>query len=174
MSNTIGNSVDVTFVDTNKTLKGKVDTGATTSCLHGENIKVSGNRVSFTCSELSPNTITVDAAGSQQVKSADGGVSDRPIIKLNISINGINLQGATFNLNDRSTMDCPLLIGQNILKAGDFVVDVNQNIQEQVLVEPQVEPEEEPDPTEQVIKQAIQTLIQHNVSLADILRLASE
>lgn len=174
MSNTIGNAVDVTFIDTNKKLTGKVDTGATTSCLHGDNIKISGNRVSFNCSELSPNTITVDLAGSQQVKSADGGTSDRPVIKLNVNINGVNISGAEFNINDRSNMDCPLLIGQNILKAGDFVVDVNQNVQEQVLIEPQDNVETQPDILQQSIKEAVMLLIQHNVSLADILRLASD
>lgn len=186
MSNVIGNSISVTFVDTNKTIEGKVDTGASTSSLHGEDIKVNGNRVSFKCPALTPNTITVDLDGEQQVKTADGGVGERPTIRLNVRINGVDLPNSTFNLNDRGHMDCPLLIGQNILKAGDFVIDVNKeespvseetqlfiqmpdNLQDGNMVNDSSSKEHD-----EQIKQAVDVLIKYNVSLTDMIRIASQ
>ena len=177
MSNTLGNTAEVVFVDANKTVTGKVDSGATTSSLHAENIKIDKNRVSFNCPELSQHTITMDLESVQQVKTADGGTGDRPTIKLNIKINNVPLQGMMFNLNDRGHMDSPILIGQNILKAGNFVIDVNEEIQLQLPDDAQPvvdQPDQETPESEKIVKDAVLTLIRHNVSFADFLRIASE
>lgn len=125
-NNLIGNEADITFVDIGKTIKGKVDTGATTSSIHATNIKINQHQVSFVCDVISPNVITMDIAGSQEVHTADAGGEQRPTVKFNIKINDVQLPNVLFNLNDRSNMDDPVLIGQNILQAGNFIVDVNK------------------------------------------------
>ena len=126
----IGNEVEVNFTSLgNRSLMGKVDTGATTSSLHATNIKVAGNRVTFVCEHLSNNAITMELSGAQEVHSADGGGQQRPIVKFNIDIAGKAMSGVAFNLNDRSNMDDPVLIGQNILQAGGFIIDVNKEEQ---------------------------------------------
>jgi len=126
---TIGNTVNVFFRMFNKEIEGKVDTGATTSSLHATDMQINKERqsVSFKCEALSPNVITLDLQGSQEVHSADHGGDVRPVVALDISIGDIVLSGVTFNLNDRSNMDAELLVGQNILKAGNFKIDVNKD-----------------------------------------------
>ena len=104
-------------------IKGRVDTGAEISSLHADNIKVSNGSVSFTNSDLSSHIITVPLTEKQAVKSADGGVEYRPVIELDIEINGKPIRGALFNLNDRNEMEYPCLVGQNILEKTNFLVD---------------------------------------------------
>ena len=55
------------------------------------------------------------------VKSASG-VNKRPIIKAKVKIKGIDLEDE-FTLAERSHMTYPVLIGQNILKKGEFMID---------------------------------------------------
>ena len=108
-------------------LDGKVDTGATSSSLHATNVKMGDNRVSFMCDLLSPNVITLPTEGTQEVHSADFGGDQRPVVRFDVVVDGKPLKGVMFNLNDRSKMDAKLLIGQDVLKAGNFQVDVNKN-----------------------------------------------
>ena len=58
------------------------------------------------------------------VKSASG-IKRRPIVKVKIKMNGSMIEDE-FTLADRSHMTYPLLIGQNILKKGNFMVDPNK------------------------------------------------
>lgn len=163
---TIGNNVQVTFVNANVTADGKVDTGATTSSIHATNILTNNGQVTFNCPVLSDNVITVNLDGAQDVHSADGGKQSRPVVNFDIEINGIQIPGAAFNLNDRSNMDAMILVGQNILQAGNFVVDVSQD---------------KDISTESVnilcnfddnVVAAVKTLVEHKLSFEDFLLLA--
>jgi hypothetical protein len=121
----VGDTVRVSFTSLSnpKEIQGKVDTGATVCSLHADNYKINGNQISFVCSSLSPNTITVPLKTQHAVKSPDGGTVYRPVIELDVKINGKLLRNVMFNLNDRSHMNQPVLIGQNALQAGRFYVD---------------------------------------------------
>lgn len=124
----LGNDAIVKFVSFNRTAEGKVDTGATTSSIHATDITTSKDRgqVSFNSPVLSNNLITVDVDSHQEVHSADGGGQERPVVKLELEIEGIPLGLVEFNLNDRSGMDSPILLGQNVLSAGNFVIDIQK------------------------------------------------
>lgn len=115
-----------------KELRGKVDTGATISSLHADRYKIQGKMVEFVCPQLSSNVITVPLSDQQAVKSADGGTEYRPVIELNIKINDRQLNNCQFNLNDRGSMDHPVLVGQNILEKGGFLIDPRINESEGV------------------------------------------
>lgn len=58
---------------------------------------------------------------SRTIKSVHGAWK-RPSIKAMININGL-LMEAEFTLADRSRMTYQILIGQNILKQGNFLID---------------------------------------------------
>lgn len=165
---TLGMTATVRFAAFgNRELQGKVDTGATTSSLHASDIQVNKDRntVTFHCSELSNNLITLDLDGAQEVHSADAGGQTRPVVTLDVEIDGTVVKGASFNLNDRSQMDIPVLIGQNILKAGNFMIDPKKDGVAEVP-----DHEDTIQPTrEQQVKEAIKTLSENDVSLSEII-----
>ena len=161
---TIGNEVEVRFSAFNKSVPGKVDTGATTSSLNAthKSLSQSGNEVSFQSPILSDNIITLPIDSKQEVHSADGGGQQRPVIKLEIEVDGVSIGPVEFNLNDRSGMDNDILIGQNVLKAGNFLIDVQKN---------DVDTEEQPTPVDNSskIREAINVLRDSNVTLNEIM-----
>jgi hypothetical protein len=170
--NVIGNSVEVTFVTLgNRKIESKIDTGATNSSLNAQHIKVNqqNSSVSFICPELSDNLITMELDGSQSVVSADGkdGGTIRPIVKFEIEINGTPFKDVSFNLNDRSDMDSPVLIGQNILKAGNFLIDVNKDGAPERAEVVQRDVQTNKDRTLEVTD-AMLVLAKHNVTLLEI------
>lgn len=167
----IGNVAEVHFRMFNASIDGKVDTGATTSSLHASNVQVNKDRgtVSFVCEELSPNTITLDLHGAIEVHSADNGGDVRPTIMLDIEIEGVELRDTLFNLNDRSNMDSPLLIGQNILKQGNFHIDVNKDEEQPVREEVETDAPRSISEHEDVVK-AIEILREKNVTFEEIFR----
>ena len=129
----VGNktSVKITSLSNSKEMTALVDTGASMCCLHADKWKVTGQTVQFINKELSPNVITMPLKTQQLTKTADGGSEYRPVIELNIRINGHLLQGVQFNLNNRSSMECPMLLGRNGLEKGRFLVDpriVHENV----------------------------------------------
>lgn len=167
--NVLGNEAMVKFIQLNREVEGKVDTGATTSSLHAENIQVNkaNNSVSFSCPELSNGVITMELDGAQEVVSADAGGNTRPMVKMDVEINGIPIKAVSFNLNDRSEMDSPVLIGQNILKVGNFVIDVNKD--EAPEREETVQNVNQSDVNRNAeVREAIQVLADNNVTVREI------
>lgn len=162
----IGNEVMVNFPQFNKDINSKVDTGATTSSLHANEIQINKeqNSVTFNCSILSDNSITMDLEGIQEVTSSDAGGQDRPIVKFDININGIDLHDITFNLNDRSEMDSPILIGQNILQQGHFLIDVQKDTEEEKVSESVFDNK----PNKTAILNAIDILKENHVTIFDL------
>ena len=128
--NVVGDTVEVRFTNlpTSTFIKGKIDTGATISCLHADSYQIdkAKNQVSFRCSHLSNNTMTLTLVDMQSVQSANG-TDYRPVVEMDVRIGETALSKMKFNLNDRSEMDAPILIGQNILEAGKFLIDPSLN-----------------------------------------------
>lgn len=121
----IGDVVDViiTSMPGSKPIKGKVDTGADVSSLHAEDYQINNGQVTFTTPELSENQITVPVIEKQAIKLSNGDTEYRPVIELNIKINEMQLSNVMFNLNDRGAMTHPMLVGQNVLECGGFMID---------------------------------------------------
>jgi hypothetical protein len=146
----------------------KVDSGATTSSLHADSTEVNGNQITFTSKALGGRRFTMDLAGHQEVHSADGGANERPTIKVDIEVDGVQIQGVVFNLNDRSNMDTPVLVGQNVLKAGNFVIDVAKDGSE-----PPVAPSVPEDVSVKIanakIIEAIEILAESDMTIAELL-----
>ena len=112
MSNkrTIGLTEKVVLYNNTKTkkrvVKAKVDTGATSNSIDS---KVAAKL------KLGPVIKTT------VVKSANG-KSLRPVIKAFVTIAGMPMTGI-FTLADRNRMSYKVLIGQDILKKGGFLID---------------------------------------------------
>lgn len=109
-------------------LKGKVDTGAEISSLHvDDKPRIVGDTVRFQNHNASGNIISAPMVSQQAVKSSDGGTEYRPVIELDIEVEGKPISKAQFNLNNRSHMEHQVLIGQNVLEKTGFLVDPNKD-----------------------------------------------
>lgn len=171
----IGDIVNVKFTSFNspRELKGKVDTGATISSLHADNYKINGNTVTFTCAPLGPNSVTVPLKTQHAVKSPDGGTHYRPVIELNVKVNGKLLNNVLFNLNDRGNMDQPVLLGQNLLQAGKFFVDPTRNevaFLDFSEIEKLIEDLKPVDDTTNPVHEIYQKMLDSNISFRDLVR----
>ena len=93
----------------------RIDTGATGSSL---DINLAAQL------DLSPGH------KSKLIKSASG-VRHRPVVTAKIRMDGLTIT-EEFSLADRSHMTYPVLIGQNILRKGNFLIDP-QKVERQPL-----------------------------------------
>lgn len=101
--------VTVISANRNKTVMARIDTGATSSSIDNSLAKEL---------ELTPTE------RFRIVKSASG-MKKRQVIKLKIKLDGSIIE-EEFTLADRRHLTYPLLIGQNILKKGNFLINPNQ------------------------------------------------
>lgn len=184
----IGTTVGVQFVDLPSSnvieVKGKVDTGAGMSSLHADDWKVdsSQQKVKFKAPSLSDNWITMIYDEMQAIRTAGDGVEYRPVVKFTIKINGQTIEDAKFNLNDRSEMDSPILIGENILKDGDFVIDpskegvtTNENAWEVIdqqaqLVKQPAQIDETYTYNKEQAEKIYNTLVESDISMSDLIK----
>jgi hypothetical protein len=105
-------------------IKAKVDSGADFSSLHADEWNVDGGgTVTFMNPDISPNRITLPVIEKQAIKSSNGDVEYRPVVQLNVKVNGVPLTDVMFNLNDRGSMEYAMLVGRNILERGGFMID---------------------------------------------------
>ncbi len=114
---TLGLMEPVTVFGNNGTeekVLARIDSGATSSSI---DINVAAKL------ELGPIT------RSKVVKSASG-IGKRPIVQAKIKIGDIVIEDE-FSLADRSHMTYPLLIGQNVLKEGKFLIDPLKKMEEE-------------------------------------------
>lgn len=138
----LGSDVMVKFGRFNVQTMAKVDTGATMSSINAQDMffNKETNQITFKSPAITDKhrSLTMDVADKVEISSADGGTTTRYVIKLDVEIAGVKLQSQQFNLSDREHMDYDILIGQDILKAGNFVVNVNQpeeSLDEQYTIE---------------------------------------
>jgi len=102
------------------TLPARIDTGASTSSLDARNLKVKGEMVEFTLpKQHGGQQIRLPIVRWMTVRSAEA-KEKRPVVVLDLCIGSVRMQ-AEVNLNDRSNVKYPMLIGRNVLMR-DFVV----------------------------------------------------
>ena len=102
----LSESILVYGKNNNKKLRARIDTGATKSSI---DTKIAA--------ELGLGPILK----TKIVKSASG-TSLRPMVNVSVEIGGKQLTGY-FTIADRKKMKYAALIGQNILKKGNFLID---------------------------------------------------
>ena len=122
---TIGLVEDVVLMPWKIRLPARIDTGAAVSSLDARSLKVIDNEVEFVLpSKYGGQKIRLPIAGWHTVRSAEA-KERRPIIEIELCV-GPKLIRAKVNLNDRSQMNYPFLLGRNILTE-NFVVDCDRN-----------------------------------------------
>jgi glutathione synthase/RimK-type ligase-like ATP-grasp enzyme len=118
----------------------KIDTGAYTSSIHVENIKLIDGSVltyeihpkdGYATTDGKPQIIRTTDFFVQKVRSSNGSIQERYTINTKMVIGGKRIR-ATVTLSDRSDMGYPILIGRRIIRSRFLVnVELNENNQEQ-------------------------------------------
>lgn len=113
-------------------VKAKVDTGAFRSSLHcefigafaeGDETYLKIRTTDMSGNPISDEPMTVRQSGTVRVRSSNGEIQQRPIVMLDVIING-EQHTAEFTLTNRGDMKFPILLGRKLLRNA-FVVDVS-------------------------------------------------
>jgi hypothetical protein len=107
-------------------IKAKIDTGARTSSLHGDDIEVAGDHVSFTItpwqgSELDSVRVNTKLLDWRTVRSSSGDSDERPSVLVEIRVLD-QLVPVELTLTRRDQMGFRMLVGREALR-NRFVVD---------------------------------------------------
>jgi len=118
---TLGMDEEVMLLPWGVRLPARVDTGAATTSLDARNLVVKGNMAEFQLPEQYGGLqLRLPVVGWRTVRSAEHS-ERRPIVQLDICL-GPKQVRVRVNLNDRSRVKYPIILGRNVLRQG-FVVD---------------------------------------------------
>lgn len=105
-------------------LKAKTDTGNEAhNVLHGTNIKIEDDQVSFNCGQ---NRVTMPLKDTIKIHIGDGNVQDRPVVICNCTVNGRRYRNIPFSVADRSENTYKVLLGAPFIKTVGGIVDINK------------------------------------------------
>ena len=98
----------------------KIDTGANLSSIHASEITISTkDKSKFVTFKIKKNKntlkkVTCELHGFKKIRSSDGVVEKRPVVKTPMVLDGIR-KNIELTLTDRKTMDYTMLIGRKAL-----------------------------------------------------------
>ena len=118
---TVGLVEDVILLPWKVKLPARIDTGAATSSLDARELQIKDNIVEFSLpKKYGGLRLSLPIVDWRTIRSA-GTRERRPVVEIEFCL-GPKKMRARVNLNDRSQVKYPLLIGRNALK-DNFVVD---------------------------------------------------
>ena len=121
---TIGTVEDVILLPWGVKLSARIDTGAAKSSLDARELKIENDMVAFKLPEqLGGLQLRLPIIEWRHVRSPDGR-QRRPVVEMEFCLGSKRIRNKV-NLNDRSFVKYPLILGRNFLK-DHFVVDVKR------------------------------------------------
>jgi hypothetical protein len=121
----IGEVEDVVLMPWGVRLPARIDTGAATSSLDARDLKVKNGVAEFKLPrKYGSLQLHLPVIGWRNIRSADF-KERRPIVQITFCL-GAKILHTEVNLNDRSTVKYPLILGRNVLK-DYFVVDCGRS-----------------------------------------------
>ena len=122
---TIGEVEEVILLPWGVRMPARIDTGAATSSLDARGLKVKNNIAEFKLPKRYGGALELRLPVTQwqNIRSADF-KEKRPVVEITFCM-GPKLLHIEVNLNDRSTVKYPLILGRNALK--DFIVDCERS-----------------------------------------------
>jgi hypothetical protein len=120
----VGEVEDVILMPWGIKLPARIDTGAATSSLDARDLKVEGGVAEFKLSKKYGGLqLRLPVVDWLTIRSSEAS-EERPIVEVEFCIGSKRIR-TRVNLNDRSTVRYPVLIGRNALKE-NFIVDCMQ------------------------------------------------
>jgi hypothetical protein len=124
---TIGPVEEVILLPWRLKLLARIDTGANTSSIGAEKLKIRGNTAHFTLGEeYSGIKIELPIVEWKTFSSSESHEL-RPVVEMEICLGPKRLR-IQVSLNDRSRVAYPFLVGRRVLEEGAFIVDVSRTI----------------------------------------------
>ncbi len=122
---TIGEVEEVILMPWGVKLPARIDTGAATSSLDARDLRVENNMAEFKLPKrYGAWEIHLPVKNWKHIRSADF-KEKRPVVEITFCL-GPKIVRVEVNLNDRSTVKYPLILGRNALK-DFFIVDCEQS-----------------------------------------------
>ncbi len=119
----LGGVENVVLLPWGVSMPARIDTGAATSSLDARNLTIKGKMVEFNLpQQYGGRKIRLPMDKWKTVKTAEA-LERRPVVFIEMCIGSRRVR-TRVNLNDRSKVKYPLIIGRNTL-SHDFVVDCN-------------------------------------------------
>jgi hypothetical protein len=117
----IGLVEDVILLPWGVKIPARIDTGAATSSLDARELKIHDNIAEFKLPQKYGGArLTLPVVGWKTIRSAESR-ERRPVVQMELCVGPKRLL-IQVNLNDRSMVKYPLILGRNVLK-NNFVVD---------------------------------------------------
>ena len=124
MDKIIGRSEKISLIDLGFNSKAKIDTGAFTTVIHVDGVKIVGDKLQFWIGDKS-NKFIFDKYKRIVVRNSFGKKQKRYSVLTRIKF-GDKVYKIYVSLTDRSKMKYPILIGRRFLHKFGFVVDVTK------------------------------------------------
>jgi hypothetical protein len=122
---TIGDVEDVVLMPWGVRLPARIDTGAATSSLDARDLRVKNSVAEFKLpKKYGSQQLHLPVIGWRNIRSADF-KERRPVVEITFCL-GAKILHVEVNLNDRSTVKYPLILGRNALK-DYFIVDCGRS-----------------------------------------------
>lgn len=115
------NSIEHVYIDEIGEHPAESDTGNSGyNVIHGKNVKYNGNSVTF--ETINNKTITKPVIEYIVAVTGSSNQEKRPVVALNITLNGEKINNVPFSISNRETNDRKILLGKEYLrKIVDFV-----------------------------------------------------
>jgi hypothetical protein len=122
---TIGSVEDVVILPWGIVLSARIDTGAVQTSLAARDLKVQHKMAEFRLPEKhAVATIRLPVVAWVHIRS-NKGKERRPVVEMDLCLGSQRLRSRV-NLDDRTGLEYPMLVGRNTLE-GNFVVDVKRS-----------------------------------------------
>lgn len=107
-------------------LDAKVDSGnGAYNVLHGEDITVQGNKVTFTT--IDGKRIIKDIKDTIVINVGAGNVEERPVVTFRMKFANTEFDNVPFSIGNRTKNEYKVLIGKDFIKQLDALIDVTSN-----------------------------------------------
>lgn len=116
------------IINPNAQVPARIDTGAKTSSFHADEIDFDELSVTFVRDDVKYRMPVKRVVKIKDIHSGEN--TERPVVVLDITIMGKQVNGMEFTITDRSNMKYEVLIGRNIIAALGYSVSVRQDAPE--------------------------------------------